>query len=56
MPGRGGGVTITLVATPDPDEEPCVHYWQATDRNEDVIVCRYCRTTWSLDDGPGDAP
>jgi hypothetical protein len=48
-------VTVTLVATPDPDEEPCVHYWQATDRNEDVIVCRYCRTTWSLDDGPGDA-
>ena len=33
-----------------------VHYWEAVDRHEDVYRCRYCRATWSLDDGPdGDA-
>ena len=46
-------MTDTLVATPDP--EPCVHYWHAVDRDENLIVCSYCRQTWSLlDDDPGD--
>lgn len=44
-------MTATLVATPDPDE-PCVHYWHAVDRDEDLIVCSYCRQTWSLVDDP----
>lgn len=44
-------MTITLVGTPDP-EPPCVHYWHAIDRNEVVLVCSYCRQTWSLDDPP----
>ena len=44
-------MTVTLVGTPDP--QPCpVHYWETTDRHEDVYRCRYCGQTWSLDDDP----
>jgi len=52
MPGRAGAVTVTLVAAPD--LEPCVHYWQAVDHDETLIVCSYCRKTWAFDDDPGD--